>query len=97
MKTSHYGLFLSLCKLEAEIRDEHRAHAPDHWWLSKLKKLRLAAKDRIQQIIGDDPERAVGRRRARQRPRASIAPAQMLCIEHRTAAERPVAEARGSD
>jgi len=52
MKQLNYPPFLALRKIEAEIRSERNAHAPNGWWLMRLKKLRLEAKDRMHRLVG---------------------------------------------
>ena len=52
MKQLNYPPFLALRTIEAEIRTQQGARAPNSWWLMKLKKLRLAAKDRIHGLVG---------------------------------------------
>lgn len=51
MQQTNYRLFVSLEKLESEIRNEQHSRAPDVWWLLRLKKLRLATKDRIHLLV----------------------------------------------
>lgn len=37
-------------RLDAEIRREQALRVPDRWRLQRLKKLKLAIKDRLQQL-----------------------------------------------
>lgn len=43
----NYRLTLTHFKLDAEIRHEQMRRVPDPWRLLRLKKLRLAIKDRL--------------------------------------------------
>ncbi|MBA4750897.1 MAG: DUF465 domain-containing protein [Sphingopyxis sp.] len=46
-----YRLALAHSKLDAEISCEQKRRIPDSWRLLRLKKLRLAIKDRMQRLI----------------------------------------------
>ena len=46
-----YRLALAHSKLDAEISREQKSRIPDSWRLLRLKKLRLAIKDRMQRLI----------------------------------------------
>jgi len=52
MTNSDQHLSRALLRLESEIRSEQSARAPNAWWLLRLKKLRLAAKDRLNRLSG---------------------------------------------
>jgi hypothetical protein len=52
VNTSDQHLSRALHRLETEIRSEQSARAPNAWWLLKLKKLRLATKDRLCRLSG---------------------------------------------
>ncbi|MGQ3081317.1 MULTISPECIES: DUF465 domain-containing protein [Alphaproteobacteria] len=43
---------LAHSKLDAEISREQKRRIPDSWRLLRLKKLRLAIKDRMHRLIG---------------------------------------------
>lgn len=47
-----YRLALAHNKLDAEISREQKRRIPDSWRLLRLKKLRLAIKDRMHRLIG---------------------------------------------
>ena len=47
-----YRLALAHSKLDAEISREQKRRVPDSWRLLRLKKLRLAIKDRMHRLIG---------------------------------------------
>lgn len=51
MNQLSFRLLLALARIEAAIRNEQTARAPDVWWLVRLKKLRLAAKDRLRPLV----------------------------------------------
>jgi len=46
-----YRLALAHSKLDAEINREQKRRIPDSWRLLRLKKLRLAIKDRMHRLI----------------------------------------------
>jgi hypothetical protein len=46
-----YRLSLVHSKLDAEIRREQKQRLPDSWRLLRLKKLKLAIKDRMHRLI----------------------------------------------
>ena len=46
-----YRLSLVHSKLDAEIRQEQKQRIPDSWRLLRLKKLKLAIKDRMHRLI----------------------------------------------
>ena len=50
MNPFNYRLTLAHSKLDAEIAREGKRRAPDSWRLLRLKKLRLAIKDRINRF-----------------------------------------------
>ncbi len=50
MSAFQFQLSLVHRKLDTEIRREQERIAPDTWRLKRLKKLRLAIKDRIAQL-----------------------------------------------
>jgi uncharacterized protein len=50
MKLFNYRLALTHSKLDAEISRERKRRVPDPWRLLRLKKLRLAIKDRMHQL-----------------------------------------------
>lgn len=58
MNSFNYRLTLAHSKLDAEICREQKRRAPDPWRLLRLKKLKLAIKDRMQRLVD-------GRRRER--------------------------------
>ena len=47
-----YRLALAHSKLDADISREQKRRIPDSWRLLRLKKLRLAIKDRMHRLIG---------------------------------------------
>lgn len=51
MNPFNYRLTLAHSKLDAEIAREQKRRAPDSWRLLRLKKLRLAIKDRLHRLI----------------------------------------------
>jgi hypothetical protein len=51
MNTMNYRLTLVHSKLDAEIRREQTRPLPDPWRLLRLKKLRLAIKDRMYRLL----------------------------------------------
>lgn len=51
MKPFNYRLTLAHSKLDAEIAREQKRRGSDPWRLLRLKKLRLAIKDRMHQLI----------------------------------------------
>lgn len=53
MKQLNYPPFLALREIEAAIRSEQNTRTPNGWWLMQLKKLRLAAKDRLHCLVRD--------------------------------------------
>lgn len=52
MNSITYRLALAHSKLDAEICREQKRRIPDSWRLLRLKKLRLAIKDRMHRLIG---------------------------------------------
>ena len=50
MHAHEYRLSLVHHRLETEIRREQTRAAPDSWRLMRLKKLKLAIKDRLHQM-----------------------------------------------
>ena len=50
MNALNYRLFLVHSKLDAEVRREHKRRFPDAVRLLRLKKLRLAIKDRMYRL-----------------------------------------------
>ena len=50
MNALNYRLFLVHRKLDAEVRREHKRRFPDAVRLLRLKKLRLAIKDRMYRL-----------------------------------------------
>lgn len=51
MKPFNYRLRLAHSKLDAEICREQKRRVPDPWRLLRLKKLKLAIKDRMQRLV----------------------------------------------
>lgn len=51
MNPFNYRLTLAHSKLDSEIRREQKRRVPDAWRLLRLKKLRLAIKDRMHRLI----------------------------------------------
>ena len=51
MNPMTYRLALAHSKLDAEISREQKRRIPDSWRLLRLKKLRLAIKDRLHRLI----------------------------------------------
>jgi uncharacterized protein YdcH (DUF465 family) len=51
MNSMRYRLALAHSKLDAEISREQKRRIPDSWRLLRLKKLRLAIKDRMHRLI----------------------------------------------
>lgn len=51
MNSMTYRLALAHSKLDAEINREQKRRIPDSWRLLRLKKLRLAIKDRMHRLI----------------------------------------------
>lgn len=51
MNAFSYRLLLVHSKLDAEVRREHQRRFPDPWRLLRLKKLRLAIKDRMHRLV----------------------------------------------
>lgn len=51
MNSVTYRLALAHRKLDAEISREQKRRIPDSWRLLRLKKLRLAIKDRLHRLI----------------------------------------------
>ena len=51
MNPFNYRLTLAHSRLDAEIRREQKQRVPDALRLLRLKKLRLAIKDRLHQLI----------------------------------------------
>ncbi|KGB57728.1 DUF465 domain-containing protein [Sphingopyxis bauzanensis] len=52
MNSITYRMALAHSKLDAEISREQKRRIPDSWRLLRLKKLRLAIKDRMHRLIG---------------------------------------------
>ncbi len=50
MNALSYRLLVLHSKLDAEVRREHKRRFPDVWRLLRLKKLRLAIKDRLARL-----------------------------------------------
>ena len=51
MNALNYRLLLVHSKLDAEVRREHKRRFPDALRLLRLKKLRLAIKDRMHRLM----------------------------------------------
>lgn len=51
MNSINYRLTLVHSKVDAEIRREQTRPLPDPWRLLRLKKLRLAIKDRMYRLL----------------------------------------------
>ena len=51
MNPFNYRLTLTHSRLDAEIRREQKRRVPDPWRLLRLKKLRLAIKDRLHRLV----------------------------------------------
>lgn len=56
MNPFNYRLTLAHSKLDAEIAREQKRPGFDPWRLLRLKKLRLALKDRMHQLIAKRPQ-----------------------------------------
>lgn len=55
-------------EIERKIEQAMRSPAPDSLYISSLKKLRLAYRDQIQQVIREKRTRAAERRKSRLMP-----------------------------
>jgi len=68
------SLLFKTARIQEEIEREQKAHRPDWIRLLRLKKLRLAVKDRIQQLLARRPVRRTWSSRARRGldPRPSL-------------------------
>lgn len=51
MTSANYRLTLVHSKIDAEIRREQTRPLPDPWRLLRLKRLRLAIKDRMYRLL----------------------------------------------
>ncbi len=59
MNALSYRLLMLYSKLDAEVRREQKRRFPDVWRLLRLKKLRLAIKDRMARLAFSRPLKAV--------------------------------------
>ena len=55
MHANDYRLMVVHHRLDSEIRREQRRKAPDPWRLLRLKKLKLAVKDRLYRLAAAAP------------------------------------------
>ena len=56
MNPFNYRMTLAHSRLDAEIRREQKRRVPDSWRLLRLKKLRLAIKDRMHRLLHVRPQ-----------------------------------------